>query len=86
MQNKDENIRLLILPAQSLLRGLDILLQLLDGILERGPRIIHLIHNQDIPSNQTRALQRTQVQPLGALDLGSRRFFRSLKAQIFVEG
>lgn len=49
---------------------LDILLELLDGVLERGPRVVHLVHDQDaLPDQVLHGAQRREVEPLGARDL-----------------
>lgn len=71
MQHKDAELgpRRLSLGAHLLARSLNVLLQLLDGILERRPGVIDLIHDQDLLADQVLHLaQARQVEPLGAGD------------------
>lgn len=70
---EDENGKLGLEVAANLGPGLlDILLQLLDGVLEGGAGVVDLIDNQDALADQVGHLaQSGQVEPLGARDLGA---------------
>ena len=75
MQHKDAELRLgvLALEAQLLPGGLDVLLQLLDGVLEGGAGVVDLVDNEDLLADEVLHLAEAgQVQPLGAGDLLSR--------------
>lgn len=85
MQNKHIKLSRLALPTERLLGRLNILHQLTNRILQRRPRIINLIDNQDILADQVGHLQRTQIQPLRARDFGSRDFLCVAAAEVFVE-
>ena len=56
--------------------SLDILLQLPDRILQRGSRVVHLVHNEYVFADEIRHFERGQIQPLRARDLGAWRFHR----------
>lgn len=85
MQHKNRKLRLL--PAKLLPRHRHVLLQLLDRVLERRARVVHLVHNQDPLAHQAAHLaQRAEVQPLrarhrlaGLLDVG-------IRGKLLVEG
>lgn len=66
MQDKDAKGRLLGGSASLLHRGLDVLFQLADGVLERRARVVDLVDNEDVFANQVGHLQRGEVQPLCA--------------------
>lgn len=85
MQDKDKKIGLLALATKRLLRDLDILLQLADGILERSAGIINLVDDENVLSNEVGHLEGTQIQPLGAGDLGTRDLFGVTTAQVLVQ-
>ncbi len=70
---EDENGKLGIEVAPDLGAGLlDVLLQLLDGVLEGGAGVVDLVDDQDALADQVRHLaQGGQVEPLGARDLGA---------------
>ena len=72
---QDENGKLGLEVAAHLGAGLlDVLLQLLDGVLERGARVVDLVDDQHALADQVGHLaQRGQVEPLRARDLGARR-------------
>lgn len=54
-------------------RSLNILLQLPNRVLERRPRVVHLVHDENVLAYQVLHLaQRAHVEPLGAGDLGTR--------------
>ena len=75
---KHKNAKLRLLPAKLGPRRLDVLLQLLDRVLERRARVVHLVDDQDPLAHQAAHLaQRAEVQPLrarhslaGLLDVG----------------
>lgn len=85
MQNKDKEVGLLALPTKLLLRQLDILLELTDGILERRPRVVDLIDDEDVLANQVGHLQRAHIQPLCAGDLGTGDFLGVAATEVLVE-
>ena len=70
---ENENGKLGLEVAPDLGAGLlDVLLQLLDGVLEGGARVVDLVDDQDALADQVRHLaQGGQVEPLGARDLGA---------------
>lgn len=68
MQHKNRKPRLLPRPPQPLPRSLHILLQLPNGILQRRPRIIHLVHNQHVLPHKITHLQARQIEPLRPRD------------------
>ena len=94
MQNKDAKLGLGgVVAARALARSLDILLQLLDGVLERGARVVDLVDNEDVFANQVCHFQRGQVQPLcagydgpGGFDVGVRGIRGGGGGELFVEG
>ena len=73
MEDKYAEARLLRLRRAHLKAGsLDVLLELADGVLERGARIIDLVNDKNVLADQVEHLaQRRQVQPLGARHLGA---------------
>lgn len=73
MQHKDRESRLLALTTRLLLHLANILLELADGILERRPGVIDLVDDENVLADQVANLQRRQVEPLGARDLGAGR-------------
>lgn len=75
MQHKDAKLGLgvLALEAQLLPGGLDVLLQLLDGVLEGGAGVVDLVDDEDLLAYEVLHLAEAgQVQPLGACDLLAR--------------
>jgi hypothetical protein len=72
---QDEDGKLGLEVAAHLGAGLlNVLLQLLDGVLERGARVVDLVDDQHALADQVGHLaQRGQVEPLGARDLGAGR-------------
>ena len=71
MKHKDGKLGLLV-AAELRPRLLDVLLQLLDGVLEGGARVVDLVDNQHALADQVLHLaQRAHVQPLGARHLGA---------------
>lgn len=59
-----------LVGAQPLPGGLDVLLELLDGVLEGGPGVVDLVNDEDALADQVLHLaQGAQVEPLGAGDL-----------------
>lgn len=72
VENKDAELGLGSLPlgAYLLARSLDVLLQLLDGVLERGSGVIDLVDDEDLLADQVLHLaQAGKVEPLCASDL-----------------
>lgn len=86
MQNENKEVGLLALPTKLLLRKLDILLKLTDGILERRPRVVDLIDDENVLADQVGHLQRAEIQPLCAGDLGTGDFLGVAATEILVEG
>lgn len=75
MQHKDAELGLgvLALEAELLPGGLDVLLELLDGVLEGGAGVVDLVDDEDLLADEVLHLAEAgQVQPLGAGDLLSR--------------
>lgn len=75
VQHKDAELRLgvLALEAQLLPGGLDVLLQLLDGVLEGGSGVVDLVDDEDLLAYEVLHLAEAgQVEPLGAGDLLAR--------------
>lgn len=85
VKHKHKEVGFLPLPTQLLLGVVHILLQLAHCIFQRRPGVIDLVDNQDVLANQVVHLQRAQVQPLRARDLGPRHFFGVAAAQVFVQ-
>lgn len=72
VQHKDAKLRLgvLALEPQLLPGGLDVLLQLLDGVLEGGAGVVDLVDDEDLLAYEVLHLAEAgQVEPLGAGDL-----------------
>jgi hypothetical protein len=86
MQHENKKPRRLVLAPEVLLRGLDILLQLADGILQRGAGIVDLVDDEDILSDEIGHLERAQVQPLRAGDFGAGDLLGVAAAKVFVQG
>lgn len=85
VKHKDEEVSLLALTTQLLLRRLNVLLEFPNGIFQRRPGVIDLVHDEDVLSDQVVHLQRAQVQPLCASDLCTRNLFGVAATQVFVE-
>ncbi len=84
MKHKDGELGLLGLSAQTLRHGLDVLPELSDGVLERGSRVVDLVDDEHVLANQVLHLQRRQIQPLRAGDLGA-DFLDLGRAQLLVQ-
>jgi len=84
VKHKDGQLGLLGLSAQPLGHVLDILLELSDGVLERGSRVVDLVDDENVLANQVLHLQRRQVQPLRAGDLCA-DFLDLGRAQLLVQ-
>lgn len=72
VQHKDAEFGLgvVALEAELLAGGLDVLLQLLDGVLEGGAGVVDLVDDEDLLADEILHLaQAGQVEPLGAGDL-----------------
>lgn len=70
MENKDAELGLGRIGSEPLAGLLDILLQLLDGILERRPGVVDLVHDQDTLADEVLHLaEGGEIEPLGAGDL-----------------
>lgn len=85
MQHEDAKARLLALTAELLLRLDDVLLELLDGVLERGSRVIDLVNDEDVLADQVRHLEGGEVEPLCAGDFRA-GLLDGVGAEGFVEG
>jgi hypothetical protein len=85
MQHKNAKLGRLPLPPQLLHRSLDILLQLAHRILERRPRVVHLVDNQHVLADQICHFERGQVEPLRARDFCARRFDFGIRAERLVQ-
>lgn len=70
VQHKNRELSLLI-PSQLLTCQLDILLQFANGILQSGTCVIHFVDDQDVLADQVGHLERGEVKPLCACDLGA---------------
>lgn len=72
VENKDAELSLGSIGAEPLASLLDILLQLLDGILEGRPGIVDLVHDQDTLADEVLHLaQGGEIEPLSTGDLGA---------------
>lgn len=89
MENKDAELgrgQLSTLRTKLLASNLDILLQLLDGVLESSTGIVDLVDNEDALANQVlHGTQCSKVQPLSTGDLGSDLLDLGLLAEGLVE-
>lgn len=85
MQHEDAEARLLALAAELLLRLDDVLLELFDGVLERGSRVIDLVNDEDVLADQVRHLEGGEVEPLCAGDFRA-GLLDGVGAEGFVEG
>lgn len=88
VQDKDAKLRLGLRRAIGhLLAGLlDVLLELLDGVLEGGAGVIHLVDNQDALANQVlHVAQGREIEPLRAGDLGAGRLDLGVLAELLVQ-
>lgn len=87
MENKDAKLGLGSIRSDPLAGKLDVLLKLLDGILERRPGVVDLVHNQDSLADEVRHLaQGGEVEPLGAGDLCANLLDLGVVAQGLVQG
>lgn len=65
-----KNRKLGLLAAKLLTGKLDVFLELLDGVLERGAGVVDLVDNEDALADQVAHLAKgAEVEPLGAGDL-----------------
>ena len=72
MEDKDAKLCLGRITAHALSCCLNVLLELLDGVLERCPGVVDLINNEDLLANQVLHLAKSaEVKPLGASNLGA---------------
>lgn len=85
MNNVDEEVCLLAFTAELLLRNLDILLELADGIFEGRTGIVNFVNNENVLANEVGHFQRAKVQPLCAGNLGSGDFFGVTATQVLVK-
>lgn len=85
MEHKNKEVRLLRLPTQPLAPLLHVLLELLDRILERRPRVVHLVDDQDILPDQVRHLEGTQVEPLRPRDDCAGLLYWTVFAEVLVQ-
>lgn len=85
MNNVDEKVGLLAFTAELLLRNLNVLLELADGIFEGGTGIVNFVNNEDVLANEVGHFQGAQVQPLCTGDLGSGNFLGVTTTQVLVE-
>ena len=85
VQDEDGEGGGLAVGAKLLTGRLDVLLELFDGILERGASVVNFIDDQDPLAHQRGHLQAAQVQPLRARDLGPGRFDGVAAAQVLVQ-
>ena len=86
MKNKDSKLGLLV-DVEFGAGLLDILLQLLDGVLERRPGVINLVDDQDALADQAgHVAERGKIQPLSASNLGARLFDDGIGGELLVEG
>lgn len=72
VQNKDGEVGLGLVSAHPLPRGLNILLELLDGVLQGGAGIVNLVDDEDVLADEVlHGAEGGHVEPLGAGDLGA---------------
>ena len=72
MKHEDAELGLRGIGAHPLPRGLDVLLQLLDGVLERGAGVVDLVDDEDVLADEVLHLaEGGHVKPLGAGDFGA---------------
>lgn len=72
MEDKDAELGLGGIATHTQTGGLDVLLELLDGVLQRGSGVIDLIDDQNALADKVLHLtQGGHVEPLGAGDLGA---------------
>lgn len=86
MQNKDEKVGLLALTTELLLRKLNILLQLANGIFQGSAGVVNLVDDEDVLADQVGHLEGAQVEPLSTGDLGTGDLFGITAAEVLVEG
>lgn len=85
VQNEDKEVGLLAFPTELLLRLLDILLELTDSVLERRPRVVDLVNDENVLADQVGHLQGAEIQPLCAGDLGTGDFLGVAATEVLVE-
>lgn len=86
MQDKDLKLSLGPLVAGLDPGGLDVLLKLLDGVLERGACVVDLVDDEDALAEQVAHLaEAAQVEPLRARDLGPRRLLHRVGRQLLIQ-
>lgn len=64
---------------------LDVLFKLADGVLEGRAGVVNLVDNEDVLTDQVGHLERGQVEPLCASDLGARDLLGGVGAKGLVE-
>lgn len=89
MQNEDKEVSLQVLlfvPKRELILGfLNIVLELLHGVLEGCAGIIDLVDDKNVLANQV-GHRGVHVEPLQASDLGAGDLLDAVCAQLLVEG
>lgn len=86
MEDKDAELGLGGIGAHLEPGDLDVLLQLLDGVLERGAGVVDLVDDQDALADQVgHGAEAGQIEPLGASDLGAGLLFDVVSRQALVE-
>ena len=87
MQDEDAELGLGGVGTNALARSLDILLELLDGVLESGTGVIDLVDDQDALADKVVHLaEGAEVEPLGAGDLGANLLNLGIATELLVEG
>lgn len=70
MEDEDAELGLGLLAAHALAGSLDVLFQLLNRVLERGPGVVNLVDDEDALAHEVvHFAQGREVEPLGAGDL-----------------
>lgn len=87
MQDEDAELGLGGVGANALARSLDVLLELLDGVLEGGTGVIDLVDDQDALADKVVHLaESAEVEPLGTSDLGANLLNLGIATELLVEG
>jgi hypothetical protein len=86
VQDVNEEVGLLALTAKLLLSQLHILLQLAHGVLQGSAGVVNLVDNENVLADQVGHLERAQVEPLCAGDLGAGDLLGIVTAEVLVEG
>lgn len=86
VQNKDAELGLGLVSPQALAGELDVLLELLDGVLEGSAGIVDLIDDEDALADQVLHLaQGAEIKPLSAGNLSTQSLHLAVVAQGLVE-